>query len=215
MAYNWVGWRVRCRYSDTAHTAFPWIDHRQYARICTTQSVVCSNCNQPAGTGRVCVFNAGRVSSARSGSRDGRSGACVSQRLRLIRSCLAALVRSRRWWRPRVRGQLPRVLGSRWPRCRRNGTRRFWCRDSAGEVGQGFDEGLSDAALGDALGLVRVDDLAGDARVAVLGRCLRQGVLVDHELVAVPGTFAAGLHVDDDDVVPVEYEQVAWWPTAL
>ena len=49
----------------------------------------------------------------------------------------------------------------------------------------------------------------------MLGQCPRQGVLVDHELVTVPGTFLAGLHVDDEGVMPVEYQPVAWWRTGL
>ena len=67
---------------------------------------------------------------------------------------------------------------------------------------------MVNAALGHALGLVGVDDFAGDAGVSKFGHGPRQGVHVDHELVAVPGAFGAGLDVGYEDVVVAEYQQV-------
>ena len=61
---------------------------------------------------------------------------------------------------------------------------------------------MVDAALGDAVGAVAVDDLAGELSVP------GQGVYVDHELVAVPGLLLAGLEVDDENVVSAQDQEV-------
>ena len=77
--------------------------------------------------------------------------------------------------------------------------------DEAAEVS---DEALVGAALGNAVGVVVVNDLAGDLCIPVLGHGLGQGIHVDHDLVMVPGLFLAALDVDDEDAVVVENQQV-------
>ncbi len=67
---------------------------------------------------------------------------------------------------------------------------------------------MVDAALGDAVGAVAVDDLAGELSVPGLGHRPGQGVYVDHELVAVPGLLLAGLEVDDEKVVSAQDQEV-------
>ena len=72
-------------------------------------------------------------------------------------------------------------------------------------VGLGHEfayEPLVDAALGDAVGAVAVDDLAGELSVP------GQGVYVEYELVAVPGLLLAGLEVDDEKVVSAQDQEV-------
>ena len=54
----------------------------------------------------------------------------------------------------------------------------------------------------------RVDDFAADPDVPVLRKGLRQGVLVDHDLHAVPGLLLTGLDVDDSGVFAVEHKEV-------
>ena len=94
----------------------------------------------------------------------------------------------------------------------------LWRGDAADHGGQVAYEALVNAALGHTLGLVGVDDLAGDASVPELGPGPRQGVHIDHELVAVLGAFLAVLHVGDEDLVVIQHQQsglparVAEWP---
>ena len=83
-----------------------------------------------------------------------------------------------------------------------------WSTDAADEAAEVSDEALVDAALGNAVGVVVVNDLAGELGIPVLGHGLGQGVHVDHDLVTVPGLFLAALDVDDEDAVVVEDEQV-------
>ena len=89
-----------------------------------------------------------------------------------------------------------------------NAYRWLWSSDAADEAAEVSDEALVDAALGNAPGMVVVDDLAGELGIPVLGHGLGQGVHVDHDLVTVPRLFLAALDVDDEDAVVVENEQV-------
>ncbi len=52
------------------------------------------------------------------------------------------------------------------------------------------------------------DDLAANADVPVPREGQGQGVLVDHDLDAVPGPFLTGLDVNDGGVAVVEYDEV-------
>ena len=89
-----------------------------------------------------------------------------------------------------------------------NADRRLWRCDATDEAAEVADEALVDAALGNAVGVVVVNDLAGELGILVLWNGLGQGVHVDHDLVTVPGLFLAALDVDDEDAVVVENEQV-------
>ena len=89
-----------------------------------------------------------------------------------------------------------------------NADRRLWRCDATDEAAEVLDEALVDAALGNAVGVVVVNDLAGELGIPVLGHGLGQGVHVDHDLVMVPGLYLAALDVDDEDAVVVENEQV-------
>ena len=89
-----------------------------------------------------------------------------------------------------------------------NAYRGLWSTDAADEAAEVSDEALVDAALGNAVGVVVVNDLAGELGIPVLGHGLGQGVHVDHDLVTAPGLFLAALDVDDEDAVVVEDEQV-------
>ena len=89
-----------------------------------------------------------------------------------------------------------------------NADRRLWRRDAADEAAEVLDEALVDAALGNAVGVVVVNDLAGELGIPVLLHGLGQGVHVDHDLVMVPGLFLAALDVNDEDAVVVEHQQV-------
>ena len=86
--------------------------------------------------------------------------------------------------------------------------RGLWSGDAADEAAEVSDEALVDAALGNAVGVVVVYDLAGELGIPVLWHGLGQGIHVDHNLIMVPGLFLAALDVDDEDAVFVEDEQV-------
>ena len=67
---------------------------------------------------------------------------------------------------------------------------------------------MVNAALGDALGTVGIDDLVDDAGVSVLFEGAEQCVHVDHDLGDVRGALDAGLGIDDGHVVATGDDEI-------
>ena len=83
-----------------------------------------------------------------------------------------------------------------------------WLRsgDAADKRAEVTYEALVYPALGNAIGVIALDDLAGQLGVSVFGQGPWKGVHVDHQLELVPGLLLAGLGVDDEDAVVLEHE---------
>ena len=81
-------------------------------------------------------------------------------------------------------------------------------RQPANEGPEILDEVPGQCSPRDPHGVRGVDDLAADPDVPVLRKGQGQGVLVDHDLDAVPRLFPTGLHVDDGGVSVVEHHEV-------
>ena len=88
------------------------------------------------------------------------------------------------------------------------GNAHWWLRsgDAADKRAEITYEALVYPALGNAIGVIAVDDLAGQFGVSVFGQGPWKGVHVDHQLELVPGLLLAGLGVDDEDAVVLEHQ---------